>query len=100
MDRKRTSILISGRGSNMAALIAAAAEPSFPAEIVSVISNDAEANGLKMAVQAGIQTRTIARKDYSSREEHDAAIDAALGESGSQLVCLAGYMRRLTAGFV
>ncbi|WP_311032591.1 phosphoribosylglycinamide formyltransferase [Mesorhizobium koreense] len=100
MDRKRTSILISGRGSNMAALIAAAAEPSFPAEIVSVISNDAEANGLKMAAQNGIPTRAIAYKDYSSREEHDAAIDAALGESGSELVCLAGYMRRLTPGFV
>jgi formyltetrahydrofolate-dependent phosphoribosylglycinamide formyltransferase len=100
MNRKRTSILISGRGSNMAALIAAAADPSFPAEIVSVISNDAEANGLQMAAQNGIQTRAIARKDYSSREEHDAAIDAALGESRSEMVCLAGYMRRLTAGFV
>jgi formyltetrahydrofolate-dependent phosphoribosylglycinamide formyltransferase len=100
MDRKRTSILISGRGSNMAALIAAAAEPAFPAEIALVISNDPEANGLKMAAQNGIPTRVIAQKDYSSREEHDAAIDAALREHGSELVCLAGYMRRLTAGFV
>jgi formyltetrahydrofolate-dependent phosphoribosylglycinamide formyltransferase len=100
MDRKRTSILISGRGSNMAALIAAAAEPVFPAEIALVISNDPEANGLKMAAQNGIPTRVIAQKDYSSREEHDAAIDAALREHGSELVCLAGYMRRLTAGFV
>jgi formyltetrahydrofolate-dependent phosphoribosylglycinamide formyltransferase len=65
-----------------------------------VISNDPEANGLKMAAQNGIPTRVIAQKDYSSREEHDAAIDAALREHGSELVCLAGYMRRLTAGFV
>jgi formyltetrahydrofolate-dependent phosphoribosylglycinamide formyltransferase len=100
MDRKRTSILISGRGSNMAALIAAAADPSFPAEIVTVISNDANANGLKMAARNGIPTKVIAHKDYSSREEHDAAIDTALAESGTGLVCLAGYMRRLTAGFV
>ena len=100
MDRKRTSILISGRGSNMAALIAAAADPSFPAEIALVISNDPEANGLKMAAQNGIPTRTIARKDHASREEHDAAIDEALQECGAELVCLAGYMRRLTAGFV
>lgn len=100
MDRKRTSILISGRGSNMAALIAAAADPAYPAEIVSVISNDAEANGLKMAAQNGIATKAIAQKDYSSREEHDAAIDSALTESGTELVCLAGYMRRLTNGFV
>jgi formyltetrahydrofolate-dependent phosphoribosylglycinamide formyltransferase len=100
MSRKRTSILISGRGSNMAALIAAAADPSFPAEIVSVISNDAEANGLKMAAQNGIATKVIAHKDYSSREEHDAAIDSALSGDGIELVCLAGYMRRLTAGFV
>jgi formyltetrahydrofolate-dependent phosphoribosylglycinamide formyltransferase len=100
MSRKRTSILISGRGSNMAALIAAAADPSFPAEIVSVISNDAEANGIKMAAQNGIPTKVIAHKDYSSREEHDAAIDSALSGDGIELVCLAGYMRRLTAGFV
>lgn len=100
MSRKRTSILISGRGSNMAALIAAAADPSFPAEIVSVISNDADANGLKMAAQNGIATKVIAQKDYSSREEHDAAIDAVLAGDGTELVCLAGYMRRLTAGFV
>ncbi|MBN9075445.1 MAG: phosphoribosylglycinamide formyltransferase [Rhizobiales bacterium 65-79] len=100
MERKRTGILISGRGSNMAALIAAAAEPSFPAEIALVISNDPEANGLKMAAQNGIPTRTIARKDHASREEHDAAIDEALQECGAELVCLAGYMRRLTAGFV
>jgi formyltetrahydrofolate-dependent phosphoribosylglycinamide formyltransferase len=100
MSRKRTSILISGRGSNMAALIAASAEPSFPAEIVSVISNDPEANGLKMAAQNGIPTRTLAQKDFASREEHDAAIDAALQEFGTELLCLAGYMRRLTAGFV
>jgi formyltetrahydrofolate-dependent phosphoribosylglycinamide formyltransferase len=100
MSRKRTSILISGRGSNMAALIAAAADPSFPAEIVSVISNDPEANGLKMAAQNGIPTRTLAQKEYPGREEHDAAIDAALQECGAELVCLAGYMRRLTASFV
>jgi formyltetrahydrofolate-dependent phosphoribosylglycinamide formyltransferase len=100
MDRKRTAILISGRGSNMAALIAAAADLSFPAEIALVISNDPLANGLKMATQNGIQTNIISQKDHGSREEHDAAIDAALGECGVELVCLAGYMRRLTPGFV
>jgi formyltetrahydrofolate-dependent phosphoribosylglycinamide formyltransferase len=84
----------------MAALIAAAAEPSFPAEIVLVISNDPDANGLKMAAQNGIPTKAIPQKDFPNREDHDAAIDAALQECGAELVCLAGYMRRLTAGFV
>ncbi|MGN6464672.1 MAG: phosphoribosylglycinamide formyltransferase [Rhizobiaceae bacterium] len=100
MDKKRTAILISGRGSNMSALIAAAAEASFPAEIVLVVSNDPEANGLKMAAQNGIPTKAIAHGDFPGREEHDAAIDVALQESGVEVVCLAGYMRRLSGGFV
>ncbi len=99
-DKKRIAVLISGRGSNMAALIAAAAVPAFPAEIACVISNRADANGLKMAEKYGIPTEIVAHRDFPDRAQHDAAIDAALAERQIDLVCLAGYMRRLTDAFV
>ncbi|PHP68215.1 phosphoribosylglycinamide formyltransferase [Zhengella mangrovi] len=98
--RKRTAVLISGRGSNMTALIQAAMDPSFPAEIALVISNKADAKGLETARKAGIATRVISYRDHGSREAHDAAIDAALREAGIEIVALAGYMRLLTPGFV
>jgi phosphoribosylglycinamide formyltransferase-1 len=88
--RKRTVVLISGRGSNMTALIAAASNPDYPAEIVGVISDRANAAGLGIAAARGIATK----------EAHDGAIDAALVSFGAEIVALAGYMRILGARFV
>jgi formyltetrahydrofolate-dependent phosphoribosylglycinamide formyltransferase len=99
-SRKRTVILISGRGSNMAALIAAAADPAYPAEIVAVISDKANAPGLGIAAARGIATQVIARADHASKQAHDDALDAALSGLNAEIVALAGYMRLLTTGFV
>ena len=96
--RARTAILISGRGSNMRSLIAAA-DPAFPAEIVLVISNIGSAEGLKHAANAGIATKVIPHKPFPSREAFDAEIDAALHEAGVEIVCLAGFMRILSDWF-
>jgi phosphoribosylglycinamide formyltransferase-1 len=98
--RKRIAILISGRGTNMAKLIEAAEDPAYPAEIVGVISDVPEARGLVFAGDKGISTIAVPRTDYPSREAHDDAIDAVLQELGTEIVCLAGYMRVLTARFV
>lgn len=98
--RKRVVILISGRGSNMAALVNAAADPAFPAEIVGVISDKADAAGLQFAAAQGIETRVIARGDFADKDAHDGAIDAALRSLRAEIVCLAGYMRLLTSVFV
>ncbi|MGN6305672.1 MAG: phosphoribosylglycinamide formyltransferase [Mesorhizobium sp.] len=100
MTRKRTVILISGRGSNMTALIAAAADPAYPAEIVGVISDKADAAGLGIAVARGVPVQVVARGDFASKEAHDAAIDKALTKLGAEIVALAGYMRLLTTPFV
>ena len=100
MTRKRTAILISGRGSNMTALIEAAGDPDYPAEIVGVISDKAEAPGLGIAIARGIPVKVVARKDFADREAHDAAIDQALGDFGAELVALAGYMRKLSTSLV
>jgi len=97
--RTRTAILISGRGSNMRSLIAAAADPAFPAEIVLVISNVESAQGLQYATNAGIATKVIPHKPFASREAFDAAIDAALAEAKVEIVCLAGFMRILSDWF-
>jgi phosphoribosylglycinamide formyltransferase-1/phosphoribosylamine--glycine ligase/phosphoribosylglycinamide formyltransferase/phosphoribosylformylglycinamidine cyclo-ligase len=98
--RKRVAILISGRGSNMAALIAAARERDYPAEIVQVISSRADAPGLDIAAQARVPTHTVPKADHPTPVSYDAAIDAALRDAGVEIVCLAGYMRRLSAEFV
>ncbi|MDX8540874.1 MULTISPECIES: phosphoribosylglycinamide formyltransferase [Mesorhizobium] len=100
MSRKRTVVLISGRGSNMTALIAAASDPAYPAEIVGVISDRANAAGLAIAAARGIATKVIQRSDYGSKEAHDGAIDAALAGFGAEIVALAGYMRILGGRFV
>jgi len=97
--RARTAILISGRGSNMRSLIAAAADPGFPAEIVLVISNVECAEGLAHAAEAGIASKTIPHQPFPSREAFDAALDAALVEAGVEIVCLAGFMRILSDWF-
>ena len=100
MSRKRTVVLISGRGSNMTALIAAAADPAYPTEIVGVISDRPNAAGLGMAQSRGIATRVIQRADHPNKDAHDAALDAALTGFGAEIVALAGYMRILGRGLV
>lgn len=100
MTRKKTAVLISGGGSNLQALIDACREPSFPAEIALALSNNAQAYGLERAARAGIPTQVISHKDYPSREAFDAALHGALTENGVEIVCLAGFMRLLTPGFV
>ncbi len=95
--RRRTAILISGRGSNMAALIAAARDPAFPADIVLVVSNRPDAAGLALARDAGVAAAAIDHRPFGGdRAAHEAAIDAALRRAGTEIVCLAGYMRLLT----
>lgn len=100
MKKKRTVVLISGRGSNMTALIAAAGDPAYPADIVGVISDRANAAGLGIAMARGIATRVISRSDHASKEAHDGAIDDALVSFNAEIVALAGYMRILGARFV
>ncbi len=98
-DRKiPIGVLISGRGSNLQALIDASFAESFPAKLVLVISNIEGAGGLFRAQSAGIATRTIPH-DGKSREAFDAEMDAALRAAGVELVCLAGFMRILSDGF-
>lgn len=100
MAKRRVGILISGRGSNMAALIEAARAPGYPAEIVLVVSNEPDAAGLGFAATRGIATRVINHRDFASRQAFDAALDTALGAAGVEIVCLAGFMRLLAAPFV
>lgn len=99
MAKLRLGVLISGRGSNLQALIDAAAEPSYPAEIALVVSNRADAPGLTHAQKAGIATRVIPHQQFATREAFDGALHAALKEAGVGLVCLAGFMRLLTPWF-
>lgn len=99
-ERRRTAILISGRGSNMAALIAAARAPDFPAEIALVLSNRSEAQGLALAKQAGVATAAVDHKIYAGRDEFEASMQALLDIHRIELICLAGFMRILSARFV
>ncbi|WP_460452061.1 phosphoribosylglycinamide formyltransferase [Alsobacter sp. SYSU BS001988] len=100
MTRRRTAILISGRGSNMEALIQAARDPSFPAEIALVLSNCPGAGGLDKASQAGVPTAVVDHRSHSDRDGFEAAMQAQLEAHGVEFVCLAGFMRILTAGFI
>ncbi|WP_342163244.1 phosphoribosylglycinamide formyltransferase [Methylobacterium sp. SD21] len=100
VKKLRVAVLISGRGSNMVALAEAARDPAFPAEIVLVLANDPKAEGLARAAALGIPTKVIDHRAYPDRASFDATIDAALREAGTELVCLAGFMRILTDGFV
>jgi phosphoribosylglycinamide formyltransferase-1 len=93
MTRKRTAVLISGRGSNLSALLAASADPAYPAEIVLVLSNVASAGGLEIARASDVPTAVVSHKDYDSRESFDAAITAELKKARVDLVCEAGFMR-------
>jgi phosphoribosylglycinamide formyltransferase 1 len=99
--KKRVAILISGRGSNMTALIEAAKAPDYPAEIVLVVSNRPDASGLERAREAGIATVTVDHRAFGEdREAFDGALDAKLQTYRIDLVCLAGFMRLLTPPFV
>lgn len=94
------AILISGRGSNMGALIAASLHTDFPARIVTVISDKKDALGLEHARGFGIEAVAIPRPDFSGKPEHETAVIAAIEASGAQIVALAGYMRLLSRNFV
>jgi phosphoribosylglycinamide formyltransferase-1 len=96
----KVGVLASGRGSNLAALIEAAADPAYPAEIALVLVNVRGAAALDRAQAAGIPTRLIEHHAFPDRARFDAALDAALREGGIELVCLAGFMRLLTPAFV
>jgi phosphoribosylglycinamide formyltransferase-1 len=99
--KRRVAILISGRGSNMAALIQAAAAEDFPAEIAVVVANRADAGGLERAGAAGIPAVVIESKPFGKdRAGFEAALQAALEQHRVELICLAGFMRLFTAGFV
>jgi phosphoribosylglycinamide formyltransferase 1 len=99
--KRRVAILISGRGSNMAALIEAAKAKDFPAEIVVVISNRTDAGGLATASRNGIATVAIESKPFGKdRAAFEAALQAALDQHKVELICLGGFMRLFTAGFV
>jgi formyltetrahydrofolate-dependent phosphoribosylglycinamide formyltransferase len=97
--RAKVAVLISGSGTNMAALLYASRAEDCPYEIVLVASNKPEASGLRLAEAEGVPTYALSHKGMA-REDHDAAMDAAIRASGAQWVALAGYMRILTAGFV
>jgi phosphoribosylglycinamide formyltransferase 1 len=99
--KRRVAILISGRGSNMAALIDAAMASDFPAEIAVVISNRPDAPGLVTASQSGVPTLTIESKRFGKdRAAFEVALQTALDQHQVELICLAGFMRLLTAEFV
>jgi phosphoribosylglycinamide formyltransferase-1 len=97
--KAKVAVLISGSGTNMAALLYASRDEDCPYEIVLVASNRPDAGGLALAAAEGVATFALSHKGFS-REDHDAAMDAAIRESGAQWVALAGYMRILTEGFV
>lgn len=100
MTRKRTAILISGRGSNMRSLIEAASDPAYPAEIVLVLSNRPEAAGLAVAKELGIATGAVDHKIHAGRESFEASLQVLLELHRVELVCLAGFLRLLTPSFV
>jgi phosphoribosylglycinamide formyltransferase 1 len=99
IQRKRVAILISGRGSNMAALIEAAQEPGYPAAIALVLSNKADAGGLEIARNAGIQTALLSQKGFPTREAFDQAVHDVLLARKIEIVALAGFMRILSPWF-
>jgi phosphoribosylglycinamide formyltransferase-1 len=98
--RKRTAILISGRGSNMRALIERARSPSFPAEIVLVVSNRPDAAGLAFAKENNIACAVVDHRIYAGREEFERSMQVLLELHRIELICLAGFMRMLTPWFI
>jgi len=98
--KKRVGVLISGRGSNMMALIEAARHANYPAEIVCVVSNRPEAEGLKRAAAMGIATKIVDHKTYASREDFETALDDYLRSQRLDFLALAGFMRVLSVEFI
>ena len=98
--RKRVAVLISGRGSNLAALIVATHDATYPAEIALVVSNRADAAGLQRAKEAGIATMVVDNDTYVDREAFERALHDVLEVNQIAFVCLAGFMRLLTSWFV
>jgi phosphoribosylglycinamide formyltransferase-1 len=98
--RLKTGVLISGRGSNLEALIAACRDPAFPAEIVIVIANKPDAPGLAFARAAGIPCLGLDHRAFADRAAFDAAVHDHLMAAGTEFICLAGYMRLLTGAFI
>lgn len=96
----KVAVLISGRGSNLRSLLEAAADPVYPAEIASVISNRPGAGGLDHAAAFGVSRQTIDHRDFADRRAFETALTAALSDAGAELVCLAGFMRVLSGAFV
>ncbi len=99
-DRTPVAILISGRGSNMQALVQAAADPAYPATIAGVISNRPDAPGLDWARAEGVPAIALDHKAFPNREAFDAHLDAAIRDTGAEIVACAGFMRLMTAGLV
>jgi phosphoribosylglycinamide formyltransferase-1 len=99
VKRRPTAILISGRGSNMLALLDAMRDDAFPASPALVLSNVPDAPGLQHARARGVLTLGLDHRAYASREEFDRAMHAALRESGAEIICLAGFMRLLSPWF-
>ena len=101
MTAKRpVAVLISGRGSNLQALIEAARDPAHAASIALVVSNEPSAAGLSRAVAADIATDVVSHRDFATRSDFETALTARLESAGAEIVCLAGFMRVLTGGFV
>jgi phosphoribosylglycinamide formyltransferase 1 len=100
MRKNRVGVLISGRGSNMRALVEAGHEPNYPAEVVLVASNVAAAGGIAWAKQQGIATAIVDHKQFPSRETFDAALNAELQKHNLDLVCCAGFMRIMTSTLI
>jgi phosphoribosylglycinamide formyltransferase-1 len=100
MARLKIAVLVSGRGSNLQALIDACADPAFPAEIALVLSNIDGVFALERAAKAGISTAVVKHKDYPDRRSFEIEMDQVLRASGAELLCLAGFMRVLTADFI
>jgi len=100
MAKRRIGVLISGRGSNLAALIEAARQPDYPAEIALVVSNRPEAKGLARAAEAGIATAVVEHKRFPDRRAFEEELERTLAASGVEILCLAGFMRIFTPWFV
>ncbi len=101
MNKKvKVAILISGRGSNMQALVQACENSEFPAEIVLIVSNKKDAAGLEFAREKKISTAVLDHKNFSSREDFDKKMSEEISKSGAEIICLAGFMRLLSAWFV
>jgi phosphoribosylglycinamide formyltransferase 1 len=99
-NRVKVGVLVSGGGTNLQALIDATMDPSFPAEIALVISNRPGVKALERAGAAGIATEVIEHRDFEGRAPFDAALDRSLRTAHCEILCTAGFMRILTAGFV